>query len=237
VAVEVDPIRPLAGAAAMSVIPLSELSILTANHGDSRAPLVVAREVADWADSEQTLAQACLAEVPGAWDLLYARYHAELVERVRRRLAPRGDRNLSEEIASRVWYGLVRSHFAILKRFDPTRGSGLSDYFLGIARKEYAAYCRSERRRKVRERLAGQDLQATFSPAAWDQPAEFQEFLAKLTKSERMFCIQELRLGQESRSGDESAIDPASPARKLSDANRRQLRRRVSRKLAKFLTP
>jgi DNA-directed RNA polymerase specialized sigma24 family protein len=215
----------------MSVSPFTEHSILAANPSGSREPLCIARETTDWADSEQSLAQACLAGVPGAWDVLYSRYHAELVERVRRRLAPRGDRNLSEEIVSRVWYGLVRSNFAVLKRFDPERGSGLSDYFLGIARKEYAAYCRSERRRKIRERLAGLDVHAAAPSATWSQAGVFQEFLARLTKSERMFCLQELRLGEE------STLGPASPARPLSEANRRQLRRRVSRKLAKFLTP
>lgn len=215
----------------MSVIPYTEHSILSANPSGLREPPLVARETSDWADSEQSLAHACLVGVPGAWDLLYARYHADLVDRVRRRLAPRGDRNLSEEIASRVWYGLVRSNFAVLKRFDPTRGSGLSDYFLGIARKEYAAYCRSERRRKIRERLAGLDVHAAAPSTTWSQTGVFQEFLARLTKSERMFCLQELRLGAD------LTADPKSPARPLSEANRRQLRRRVSRKLAKFLTP
>jgi len=185
------------------------------------------------ADLDHLLVQRCLGGQPGAWDALYEQFHQPLCQAIRRLAGAAADANLLDEIAARVWYALVRSDFELLSRFDAERGCRLSTFLAAIARKEFAAYARGERRRRVREQAVSKScLQATLHDLAASR-ADLVEFMNSLTPRERMFCEQWLMSGGDERphANRDGGLAPGA----LSDANIRQLRHRIRRKLIAYL--
>jgi len=71
----------------------------------------------------QLVRSAALGEA-SAWSVLYTRFHERLCGRFGPFLAgmvPTGASQV-DEIAARVWYSMVKTDFALLKRFDVARG-------------------------------------------------------------------------------------------------------------------
>ena len=177
---------------------------------------------------EEQRIRDCLEGAPGAWDQLYDAYHGRLVQSIRRLAGALADGDLIDEIAARVWYALVRGDFALLARFDMHRGCQFPTYLSGIARKEMAAYFRSERRRKVRERVVAEDAVRITLDNLPRTREDLREFLALLSPRERAYCLQTLLSKSE-------AVPPEERIAHLSEPNKRQLRHRIRRKLEQFL--
>lgn len=171
---------------------------------------------------DRVLVERCLARADGAWEELYRRCHQPLLVAIQGFVRD-ADAELVDEIAARVWYSLTKRDFELLARFDVERGCRLSTFMGGIARKELAAYIRSEHRRRSRETEAGHPA----TPATKEVPkseSELNDFLAVLTTHERDFCRRFLL----SRDSDHEP-------RTLTAANYRQLKHRISRKLNRFM--
>ena len=62
---------------------------------------------------------------------------------------------LTEEIAARVWFTLVRDAGRLLAKFDAARDCRFGVFLVGLARNEILQYVRHERRRVRRERIGG----------------------------------------------------------------------------------
>lgn len=175
---------------------------------------------------DRRLVDRCLAGETAAWSELYQVCHPKLMSAVRTLLGSAGqDFSLVEEVAARVWYGLVKDGGALLSRFDDGRGCRLTTFVSSIAKREIKQLLRSERRRLSRERKASRsEIQA--DPPLTALAADFQEqFLDKLTRSERTYfdCVL-------------VASAPADEDRAYSPDNRWQLQHRVRKKLEAFLT-
>ena len=173
---------------------------------------------------DRNLVDRCLSGTPGAWDELYHKYHALLMTVANRFMgASSYDDNLAEEMATRVWYQLVSSKGQLLGRYDPNRGFRLSQYLAAFTRNQVMRHARSERRRRVREKIASK---SDSQPQSIDpDQLEIDEFLATLTQREREFlnwCVATANEGED----DETAG--------FSKANEYQLRHRVQRKLRKY---
>jgi DNA-directed RNA polymerase specialized sigma24 family protein len=178
-------------------------------------------------DDDQVLVDRCRAGDDAAWEEIHARCHSHLVKQIRYTLGERArDANLVDEIAARVWFGLVADDGYLLERFQPDRGNGLGKYLAAIARFEVLRHQRGEFRRRRRE----QETQTARQSARDDrQLAEMtldvQDFLPKLTPREKEFFYRVL-LGNDNRNGEELQI---------SAPNAWQLRHRIRRKLLAFL--
>lgn len=173
---------------------------------------------ADW-----LLVQGCLAQEPGAWERLYRLCQPRLEGAIRAMLGSRrGDGELVQELASRVWFNLVQDDHRLLRRFDPRRGCRLTTFLSLCSRSVVKSHCRSERRRRRRERR----MQATRPPAA-AQSLEgrwaFEEFVATLSPREREFLSRCLLAcpSREDRAG-------------FTAANTWQLGHRIRRKLRQY---
>jgi DNA-directed RNA polymerase specialized sigma24 family protein len=168
----------------------------------------------------------CLAGETTAWSELYQMCHPKLLTAVRTLLGSAGqDFSLVDEIAARVWYGLVKDGGSLLSRFDDGRGCRLTTFVSSIAKREIKQLLRSEKRRMSRERKASRsEIQREMPLSALT--ADFQEqFLDKLTRSERTYF-------------DSVLVAPAGADedRAYSPDNRWQLQHRVRKKLEAFLT-
>lgn len=175
---------------------------------------------------DRRLVDRCLAGETAAWSELYQACHPKLLSAVRAQLGSAGqDFSLVDEVAARVWYGLVKDGGALLSRFDDGRGCRLTTFVSSIAKREIKQLLRSEKRRMSRERKASRpEVQAELPLTALT--ADFQEqFLDKLTRSERTYfdCVLVA-----SDQGDEDLA--------YSPDNRWQLQHRVRKKLEAFLT-
>ena len=170
------------------------------------------------------LVDRCRAGEDAAWAEIHTKCHAHLVRQIRYTLGERArDANLVEEIAARVWYGLVADDGYLLGRFEPIKGNGLEKYLAAIARFEALRHQRGEFRRRRRER----ETQALRQSARDDRRTaeielDVKDFLPQLTPREKEFfdCVL---LGND---GQEMTV---------SAPNAWQLRHRIRRKLLAFL--
>jgi hypothetical protein len=170
------------------------------------------------------LVQQCLAHQPDAWSRMYARFHAPLVASIRAFLGPAGrDPYLTEEVAARVWYALVRDDFWLLARFDVRRGCRLSTFLSLIAKAQARLLLRSERRRRLRELTVAKSEIEEPSDGRLDSLSG-EEFVATLSPAERTFLVDVL-----------VASSDCDARARYSNQNLWQLRRRVREKLLKFL--
>lgn len=174
---------------------------------------------------DQALVDRCRAGDDDAWAEIHAKCHAHLVKQIRYTLGDRArDENLVEEIAARVWFGLVADDGYLLERFQPEKGNGLGKYLAAIARFEVLRHQRGEYRRRRRE----QQTQATRHSTAMDHrrdadmALDVQDFVPQLTRREREF-FHHVLLGN-----DGETLGISAP-------NAWQLRHRIRRKLMAFL--
>lgn len=175
-------------------------------------------------EADQALVDRCRAGDGAAWQEIRDKCHAHLVRQIRFTLGDRSrDGNLVEEIAAKVWYGLVADNGYLLERFQPEKGSGLEKYLAAIARFEVLRHQRGELRRRRRE----QETQTARGASQNDHEVtemtlDFQGFLPRLTPREREFFHYVL-VGNNT-----DGLDISAP-------NAWQLRHRIRRKLLTFL--
>lgn len=173
---------------------------------------------------DQALVDRCRAGEDAAWAEVHAKCHSHLVKQIRYTLGDRArDPNLVEEIAARVWYGLVADDGYLLDRFQPEKGTGLGKYLAAIARFEVLRHQRGEFRRRRREQETQAARQATRDDRRLaDMAIDVQDFVPQLTPREKeyFYCVL---LG---KNGEELHI---------SAPNAWQLRHRIRRKLLAFL--
>lgn len=133
------------------------------------------------------LVQRCLAGEAEAWDLLFRQAHPILLESARYLLGPnRRDDDLVEEIASRVWYALLRDNHRVLARYDAAENH-LGAYLFGVAKREIQQFWRAQRRRLTHESQGGQRNSSCDHAAELEASALLQEFLAQLNAGEQEF--------------------------------------------------
>jgi len=169
------------------------------------------------------MVERCIDGKKDAWESLFHHYQPRLLAIIKRYLGPRaecGDLD-AEEVAASIWYSLVVSESARLRRYDPSRGTKLLTYLAALARREIWKRYRREQSRHVREtraarldKTSGDDSQCNLL---------LEEFLKTLTPREREFCLTYLL-----------ATCGESELPGVSAANIWQLRCRVMRKLRLF---
>jgi DNA-directed RNA polymerase specialized sigma24 family protein len=196
-------------------------------HGNGRAKKLTAaaaRQQQRVRRADQALVDRCRAGDGAAWQEIHDKCHAHLVRQIRFTLGDRArDGNLVEEIAAKVWYGLIADNGYLLERFQPEKGSGLEKYLAAIARFEVLRHQRGEIRRRRRE----QETQAARGTSRNDHAVaemslDFQDFLPQLTPREREFfhCV---------------LVGNSTDDLEISAPNAWQLRHRIRRKLLTFL--
>jgi DNA-directed RNA polymerase specialized sigma24 family protein len=164
--------------------------------------------------------ERCINNDKGAWESLFHRYQPRLLAIIKGYLGPRaevGDLD-AEEIAASIWYSLVVSNSARLRRYDPARGAKLLTYLAALARREIWKSCRRARSRQSRETCVARMQAGPGDDSRCD--LLLQEFLETLTPRERQFCLTCLM-----------AIEQSSEPPVVSATNAWQLRSRVMRKL------
>ncbi|MFO7902496.1 MAG: RNA polymerase sigma factor [Planctomycetota bacterium] len=173
---------------------------------------------------EKTLVDKCRDGDDAAWAEMHAKCQDYLVQQIRYALGDRGrDSNLVEEIAARVWFGLVADDAHLLDRFQPYEGNGLEKYLAAIARFEVLRHNRSEFRRRRREqetqvmRVGGSDDQLVR-----EMTLDVNAFLPQLTPREKEFFHYVLM------GNDVHELRVSAP-------NAWQLKHRIRKKLLKFL--
>jgi len=174
---------------------------------------------------EQSLVDRCRAGDEAAWAEIHQRCHGYLVRQIRYTLGQHGrDANLVEEIAARVWFGLVSDKAQLLERFQPKRGSGLEKYLAAIARYEVLRHQRSEFRRRRREHET-QTMRSTNRDERLlrEMTVDVNEFLPQLTPREKEFFHHVLMGNNGAQEMDISA------------PNAWQLKHRIRKKLLEFL--
>lgn len=174
---------------------------------------------------DRQLIDQCLAGEPAAWSQLYQASHEPLLVAIRNFLREAAaDTNLVDEIAARVWYAVVRNDGELLSRFDILRGCRLTTFLSVLAKSEARQYFRAERRRRAREQTASRPEVEAHSRHVVIALASEEEFLRTLTPTEREFYVTVL-------------IAPVQDgtAEQYSAENGWQLRRRVRKKLDRFL--
>jgi DNA-directed RNA polymerase specialized sigma24 family protein len=180
--------------------------------------------------ADRHLVDRCVAGDAEAWEDLYERFHDLLLVSIKLMFGPRDwDPNLIEEVAARVWYAVVSNDAQLLDQFDPARGCRLTTFLATIAKSEASVYFRSERRRRVRERIASRpDEELDQGNGDWTL-AELREFVTQLTPKENAFLKEFLLTpsGQNGLNGHEHDC---------SDANRWKLASRVRKKLLEYLS-
>lgn len=177
--------------------------------------------------ADRQLVERCLAGEVQAWSQLYHHAHDSLLNSIRRFLGRAGqDTDLTEEIAARVWYSLVKDGFELLAKFDVSRGCRLSTFLSILAKSETRGLMRTERRRKSREQVASRpEAHLTHLGQQVDVLSD-EEFLAILSPAERTFYCDVL------------IADPSRGEmfqQKYSTENLWQLRHRIRKKLEQFL--
>ncbi len=163
-----------------------------------------------------------------AWERLYLECHPRLCQAIQYMLWRLGQQDqLTEEIAARVWFALVRDSGRLLGRFDAERDCRFGVFLVGLARNEILRYVRSERRRLRRERIGGRMRIVSDSDSKAEMEQLMREFASTLSDRERDF-LQRFLLGD-----DRAGRAPDAP--EMSDANVWQRRHRLRRKLKSFL--
>lgn len=194
-------------------------------NGKPKPPTATAsRQQESIRQADQALVDRCRAGDGAAWQEIHDKCHSHLVRQIRFTLGDRArDGNLVEEIAAKVWYGLVADNGYLLERFQPEKGSGLEKYLAAIARFEVLRHQRGEIRRRRRE----QETQAARAASRneheiTEMTLDFQDFLPQLTPREREFfhCV---------------LVGNNADDMNISAPNAWQLRHRIRRKLLTFL--
>jgi len=173
---------------------------------------------------DRLVVERCVAGEAGAWDELYRRHHDGLCEAIKSMFGSRrGDPEVIDEIAARVWFRIVAHGADLLDRFDPRRGCRLSTFLAAVAKREVAEFVRSERRRRRREHAACRaEMQAGEQWGPWPA-AEWPKFVESLTPRERQFLMENL-------------LSPGNLNEpQITSVNRWQLSRRIRGKLSRFL--
>jgi hypothetical protein len=178
--------------------------------------------------SDRRLVERCLAGDQAAWDDLYEQCQPTIISTAMAALNHRGDaREISDEIAARVWLQLVSNDCRVLERFDAQRGCRLQTFVAKICRYQTFNYQRAERRRRAWEVLVADSEHLECRNATASSHAYLvlpESFLASLTIREREFCEKYLF----------QARDLHQPP-EYSPSNVRQLRCRLRRKLQAYL--
>ena len=182
--------------------------------------------------ADALLVKRCLAGERQAWGDLYDGFHELLIDKAMSLLGARPDkREVSDEIAARVWYCLIADDFNLLRQFDGERGCRLQSYLATICHHQLLNYRKSEKRRRARETAVSMNDQFQLcdngdcSETPPTLPVEFHDLL---TPREKEFCETYLLADFSNGEGPEKAGD-------FSQSNIRQLRTRVRRKLVKFI--
>jgi hypothetical protein len=163
---------------------------------------------------------------PTAWSILYQAQHDTLVSSIRAFLGRfGGDANLVDEIAARIRYALVQNDFALLSRFDVSRGCRLSTFLSVLVKAEARVMLRSERRRRVREHAVWRSESGLRDADGTAVTLSEKEFVATLSAAERTFYEDVL--------ASPAADDPSA---RYSKANLWQFRHRVRKKLENFIS-
>ena len=176
---------------------------------------------------DQELVGRCLSGDASAWEELYEQHHETLLAAIESMFRQTTlDPNLAEEIAGRVWYTIVTKRAVVLKRFDPARGR-LTSFLINVAKNEAGILFRSEKRRRVREKVVSKpDRQAGSSLRATWTRVEFDEFIEELTPREAAF-LREFLLAPHT----DGAVKM-----NVSDTNRWQLNSRLRKKILEYFS-
>ncbi len=175
-------------------------------------------------EDSQGLVDRCKSGDEAAWAEMHAKCQTHVLRQIRYTLGERAqDQNLVEEIAARVWFGLVADNGYLLTRFEPKKGNGLDKYLGAIARYEVLRHQRSEYRRKKRE----QETQVTRIAQRDDtllreMTLDVNEFLPQLTPREKEF-FHHILMGNDGQH------------LRISAPNAWQLKHRIRKKLLEFL--
>ncbi len=177
---------------------------------------------------DHELARRCLDGEVTAWEEIYAQCHDSLLVSIEIMLGPGGvDRNLIDELAARVWYGLVADDGKLLAKFDPKRGARLITFMRAVARDVISRHFRSEKALRDRELAAVQEKPKHQAPEHTHPFTQMGEFLDTLTQRERAYCTEHL-LAAPAADGGESQYT-------FTSASARMLSFRIRKKLTKFL--
>jgi hypothetical protein len=177
--------------------------------------------------AEGELAKRCAAGEVAAWEELYAKCHDPLLRSIKIMLGRQcGDATLVDEIAARVWYGLVADDGALLAKYNPKRGAKLITFMRVLARDAISRHFREEIRRRQREAQALRERPQHDGSSLDQSLASLKEFMATLSAHEHYFCREYLFAspGQEQ-----------PPGQSLPRTTIWQLSRRIYLKLVKFL--
>lgn len=175
-------------------------------------------------NGDEQLVARCRAGDEAAWAEVHAKCHAHVVRQIRYTLGELGrDDNLVEELAARVWYGLICDDGYLLQRFQPNRARGLEKYLAAIARFEVLRHQRSEFRRRRREHYRQSMLSENRDDEALrDMTIDVNSFLPSLTPREQEF-FHHVLMGNNGHH------------MRISAPNSWQLKHRIRKKLLEFL--
>lgn len=179
------------------------------------------------AQADRQLIDRCLTGEDDAWQELFAQRHPGLLHASRSFLGYAGNGELAEEIASRVWFALLRDGGRTLARFNPAQDQDFGNFLSGVARYEVLRHRRSERRRQSRETIAAQRTTPSRKVNDADVSLLLREFMATLASNEVGF-MEECLLTPSAPNGHDST-------RRLSQAAVWQRRHRLRLKLLAFL--
>ena len=180
-------------------------------------------------ESDACLVQRCVAGEVLAWEELYDQCHPPLLQYIKSTLGSnRGDPNLADELAARVWYALVADDGELLTRYDPKRGARLLTFIRAIAKDQMCRYFRSEKRRRKREAISLRASDRESLPAEMHMDVSFDEFLESLPPREQEFVRTRLL-------DNPNAVTPAGDEPEISLTNAWQLTHRIRMKLVRFL--
>jgi DNA-directed RNA polymerase specialized sigma24 family protein len=179
-------------------------------------------------DAARQIVKRCLAGDERAWERLYRRFHPRLRKAIELRLGSDGrDVDAVEEIASRVWYALLRDDCRLLASYDADRGTPLDAFLIGLARIETTRYVNQERGSMSKEFIRWRRALQEQRVSDWEVILMMNEFVSTLTANGKEHLEGVLAAPAET----ESAGDPGN----LSPCALRQRRHRLRRKLKEFL--
>lgn len=201
---------------------------MTSGHVDP--PRTVRQDVL--ADAQ--LVRQCLGGQQQAWEQLYFQCHPRLCEALHYMLRRIGQpEELTEEIAARVWFALLRDSGRLLAKFDAERDCRIGVFLVGLARNEVMLYVRTERRRLQRERVSSSVRNPASTCTEYELEQLMREFAATLTPREREFLDNFLLSSHERPEPEDGQPEPAQPE-EISAANMWQRRHRLREKLKSF---
>lgn len=186
--------------------------------------------VRDEVSRDGLLVKACLAGSQQAWTQLYCETQPRLCEAIGFMLRRVGQHNhLTDEIAARVWFALIRDSGRLLMRFDSERDCRFGVFLVGLARNEIMRYFRSERRRMRREKIGGRVRGAIASYTEAEMDRLMRDFATTLTPRERDFLQRCLKNDDTPNACEPDTLE-------MSDTNVWQHRSRLRRKLESFFS-